>query len=156
MFLEYIFTYNLKFSAIFKHFWSRGVRAGSIIYFGNYTFFQKLHKNKMFLEFDFALEYQISLQSNQFYQFYGIRFFIQVWCHCNGTKWCRHQDSRRWFEVFFHNLHCNPLFFWNFYLNQMSPLEKTNLRYFHAHFRNNSGLKGLIILFLLKNCQRKI
>ena len=28
----------------------------------------------MFLEFDSALEYQISLQSDQFYQFYGIRF----------------------------------------------------------------------------------
>ena len=78
MLLESIFTYTYKISAIFKHFWSRGVRAGSIIYLGNYTFFQKFHKNKMFLELDFALEYQILLQSDQNYQFYRIRFFVHI------------------------------------------------------------------------------
>ena len=102
MFLEYIFTYNLKFSAIFKHFWSRGVRAGAIVYFGNYTFFQKLHKNKMFLEFDFALEYQISLQSNQFYQFYGIRFlskFCAIVMAQNGAVTRIPEDDLKFFFI---------------------------------------------------------
>ena len=38
----------------------------------------------------------------------------------------------------------------------MSPLGKKNLRYFHAHFRNNSDLKGLSFLPYLDSAYEKI